>query len=48
MRRVREELFRNAADVDAGAAETAGFGDCDARAEAGGKAAGADTARAAA
>jgi hypothetical protein len=46
--RVGEKLLRDAADVDAGAAEAAGFGDRDARTEGGGDAARADPARAAA
>jgi hypothetical protein len=40
VRGVGEQLLRDAADVDAGAAEAAGFGDRDARAEIGGDAAG--------
>jgi len=48
VRRVREELLRDAADVDAGTAEAAGFGDGDARAQVGRKTAGANAARAAA
>src|SRR5437762_277174 len=48
MRRVREQLLGDAADVDAGAAEAAGLGDRHARAVAGGHAARADPARAAA
>jgi hypothetical protein len=48
VRGVGEELLRDAADVDAGAAEAAGLGDRDARAERGRDAAGANAARAAA
>jgi hypothetical protein len=47
MRGVGEELLRDAADVDAGAAERARFGDRDARAIGSGNAAGANAARAA-
>jgi hypothetical protein len=47
MRRVAEQLFRDAADVDAGAAEQARLGDRDARPIAGADAAGADAAGAA-
>ena len=48
VRRVGEELLRDAADVDAGAAEAARLRDRDARAERGRNAAGANAARAAA
>src|SRR5207244_7589438 len=48
MRRVREQLLGDAADVDAGAAEAVGLGDRHARAVGGGHAARADPARAAA
>jgi hypothetical protein len=41
VRGVGEQLLRDAADVDTGAAEAAGFGDRDARAEVGGETAGA-------
>ena len=44
VRGVGEELLRDAADVDAGAAEAAGLRDRDARAERGGDAAGANAA----
>src|SRR6185436_12451439 len=47
VRGVGEELLRDAADVDAGAAEAIGFGDRDLRAVSGGNAAGANAARAA-
>src|SRR5437588_568961 len=46
MRRVREQLFGDAADIDAGAAEAVGLGDRYARAVGGGHAARADAARA--
>jgi hypothetical protein len=48
VRGIGEELFRNAADIDAGAAEAAGLGDRRARTEIGGEAAGANPAGAAA
>jgi hypothetical protein len=44
MRGVGEQLLRDAADVDAGAAEAVGLGDRDLRAIAGGDAAGANAA----
>jgi hypothetical protein len=44
VRRVGKQLLRDAADVDAGAAEAAGLGDRDARAEVGGETAGANAA----
>jgi hypothetical protein len=47
VRGVGEELLRDAADVDAGAAEAAGLGDRDARPVGRGDAAGANAARAA-
>jgi hypothetical protein len=47
VRGVGEELLRDAADVDAGAAEAIGLGNRDARAVARGNAAGANAARAA-
>src|SRR5687767_11486167 len=47
VRRIGEELLRDAADVDAGAAEAAGLGDGDARAVPGGDAARAYAARSA-
>jgi hypothetical protein len=47
MRGVGEELLRDAADVDAGAAEAVGLGDRDLRAKRGGEAAGANAAGAA-
>jgi hypothetical protein len=48
VRRIGEELLRDAAHVDAGAAEASGLGDRDARAEAGREAGGAYAARSAA
>jgi hypothetical protein len=47
MRGVGEELLRDAADVDAGAAEAVGLGARDLRAKRGGEAAGANAAGAA-